>query len=85
MIKLEKISIANFKNIDFADLNLRELNVLVGPNGSGKTNLLMVTAFLNHIIGGMSEAVTKLFKVGYDLKFGDILPLSFYNKKEFHP
>ena len=37
---LKSIEIGNFKSFDHIKLDLDRLNVVVGPNGSGKTNLL---------------------------------------------
>ena len=37
---LKSIEIENFKSFDHVKLDLGQLNVVVGPNGSGKTNLL---------------------------------------------
>lgn len=44
MTILNKISIEGFKSIKKADLTLGNLNVLIGANGAGKSNLL---AFCN--------------------------------------
>ena len=37
---LTKVIIENFKSIKKCDINIKELNVLIGENGSGKTNIL---------------------------------------------
>jgi predicted ATPase len=47
--QLERISIAGFKSIASTDLELRALNVLIGANGSGKSNFLGVFALLHDI------------------------------------
>lgn len=52
MNKLDKITIAGFKSIKHAELPLERLTVLIGPNGSGKTNLLGVFTFLSEIRKG---------------------------------
>lgn len=39
-IKIQSISIANFKAIEHADIDLGDFNVLVGANGSGKSSVL---------------------------------------------
>ncbi len=39
-MKLDSIKIEGFKSIESLDLNLRKLNVIIGANGSGKSNLL---------------------------------------------
>ena len=45
---LEKLSLTNFKSYDDARFQFgRQVNVIVGPNGSGKTNLLDAIYFLS--------------------------------------
>lgn len=41
-----RIKARNFRSLESVDVALGPLNVLVGPNGSGKTNLLKVLQFL---------------------------------------
>lgn len=41
----KSISIKNFKSLENVEINLDKLNVVVGPNGSGKTNLLETILF----------------------------------------
>ncbi|RYZ89831.1 MAG: DNA replication and repair protein RecF, partial [Proteobacteria bacterium] len=44
---LDKLSLTNFKNYEDALFTFsRQVNVIVGPNGSGKTNLLDAIYFL---------------------------------------
>jgi len=50
--KLEKLSIRNFKSIREQTLELNSLNVLIGANGSGKSNLIQVFRFLREIANG---------------------------------
>lgn len=42
---IEKITIQNFKSIVDLDLELGQLNVFIGENGCGKTNILEAVAF----------------------------------------
>lgn len=37
---LTRLTIKNFKSIKYCDITLSDLNVLIGENGTGKTNLL---------------------------------------------
>lgn len=37
---VNKIGIRNFKSIDTLDLELGRFNVIIGANGSGKSNVL---------------------------------------------
>jgi len=48
---LEGIRIKNFKSIKDAEIKLSQINVLVGPNGSGKTNLVDALLLLKRIYG----------------------------------
>jgi len=47
---LERIRVSGFKSIRELDLQLRPLNVLVGANGSGKSNFISVFHLLNQIL-----------------------------------
>jgi predicted ATPase len=50
MRKLEKLTIANYKSIRSQSLLLGPLNVFIGGNGSGKSNLVSVFRFLREIV-----------------------------------
>jgi predicted ATPase len=45
-MKLKNIQISNFKTFDYLNLSLENLNVLVGANASGKSNLLDSFSFI---------------------------------------
>jgi predicted ATPase len=47
---LERIIVSGFKSIYQLDLTLKNLNVLIGANGSGKSNFISVFKFLNQVI-----------------------------------
>ena len=49
MPALESISIKGFKSIRDVTVELRDINVLIGANGSGKSNFLEVFSFLQAI------------------------------------
>lgn len=49
MPHLDRIHIAGFKSIRDQEVELRELNVLIGANGVGKTNFVGVFRLLNEI------------------------------------
>ena len=49
MPTLESISIKGFKSIRDVEVKLRDINVLIGANGSGKSNFLEVFSFLQAI------------------------------------
>ena len=46
MAMLKRISISGYKSIEKADIELRPMNVLIGANGAGKSNLISVFKLL---------------------------------------
>jgi len=64
MIKLERIHVKNYKNIAEADLPLGQMNVVVGENNAGKSNLLEVIPLLNHLIYGPVNEIKSGFLMG---------------------
>jgi len=52
MRHLDKITIAGFKSIRQQEVRLGPLNVLIGANGSGKSNFIQVFRLLNEIVSG---------------------------------
>lgn len=57
MITIEKLIIKNYKSIQDIELNLGNLNVFVGPNNAGKSNILDCLRFLAEFILKGSEAI----------------------------
>lgn len=47
---LKRVKISGFKSIRCLDLELNSLNILIGANGSGKSNFIKAFKFLNQII-----------------------------------
>ena len=48
--RLEKIHIEGYKSIKEMDLEIKNLNVLIGANGSGKSNFIGIFKFLRQIV-----------------------------------
>ena len=49
-LPLRRLRVEGFKSIASLDLELRPLNVLIGANGAGKSNLIEVFRFVREII-----------------------------------
>jgi predicted ATPase len=87
MRTLERITIMGFKSIrELRGFELRQLNVLVGANGAGKTNFISLFKLLNHLIdkrlqifvaqsGGVNSFLhfgrKMTSQIEIDLEFGD--------------
>ncbi len=50
--KLKNITLKGFKSIKNLDLELRSLNVLIGANGAGKSNLVSFFKMINEMMAG---------------------------------
>lgn len=48
--QLSRIRINGYKSIKECDINLKKINVLIGSNGSGKSNFISVFAMLQNIL-----------------------------------
>lgn len=70
--ELDYLTIKGFKSISSIDtLPLRSINVLIGPNGSGKTNFIEVFSFLHEVREGrLQEYVRKSGGADQILHFG---------------
>lgn len=49
---LKRVSIQNFKSLKDVTLDLQKVNLLIGPNNSGKTNFLKAITICNGLIKG---------------------------------
>ena len=55
MSRLDGVYIEGFKSIAHTMLKLRPLNVLIGANGSGKSNFIDAISFLRAIVQGQLQ------------------------------
>lgn len=47
---MSRVSISGYKSIHSCDLSLGKINVLIGANGAGKSNLLSAFSFLQEVL-----------------------------------
>ena len=52
LARLRRVILKGFKSIKAMDLELRRLNVLIGANGAGKSNLVSFFKMLNEMMAG---------------------------------
>ena len=55
MERLQRVKLSGFKSIREMDLELRALNVLIGANGAGKSNLISFFKMLNEMMAGQLQ------------------------------
>jgi predicted ATPase len=60
MRTLQRLKVTNFKSIREQELRLGPLNVFIGGNGSGKSNLINVFRFLKEIVSQNLSGYTQL-------------------------
>ena len=74
---ITKVWAKNFRSIEFAELELGSLTVLVGPNASGKSNLMDVLGFLGDAVRlGLETAITRrggIDSIGRKSPTGEVL------------
>jgi AAA15 family ATPase/GTPase len=56
-VTLTKIKIQNFKSLKDVEVNLTDLNILIGENASGKSNFISVFSFLKYLFNLGIEGV----------------------------
>ena len=70
MPAVEKITIEGFKSISKAEVELRPVNVLIGANGSGKSNFIGAFDFLRAIRAGqLQDYVARAWRRGANSAF----------------
>lgn len=60
-VRLQSILLQNWKNFRSAEMQFRDITVIIGPNASGKSNILDSLRFLRQIAevgGGLQDAVS---------------------------
>lgn len=51
MATLKRVTLDGFKSIKTMDIELNKLNILIGANGAGKSNLIFFFKMLNEMMG----------------------------------
>jgi len=77
---LRRVILKGFKSIRSMDLELRPLNVLIGANGAGKTNLVSFFKMLNRMMSRTSAGLGQL--QNYIAESGYAHSLLYYGPKE---
>ena len=71
MPKLKNIKIRGFRSIKEMTLELRSLNVLIGANGAGKSNLIAFFKLVNELMGGrLQQHIGATGRATANLHFG---------------
>ena len=55
MTTLDRVQIRGYKSIDRVDINLGRINVLIGGNGSGKSNFISLFSLMQEIAKGQFQ------------------------------
>ncbi|UTA66292.1 AAA family ATPase [Emticicia sp. 21SJ11W-3] len=80
---MEKIEIKGYKSIKELSLPLRPINILIGANGSGKSNFLSFFDFLKHIYRGSLREYVALKGIDTFLHKGDKVTSEISSHLEF--
>ena len=65
---LQKVSIQNFKSLKDVTLELQKVNLLIGPNNSGKSNFLKALELLANYVQGKEINMEYLIASHYKKK-----------------
>ncbi len=64
---IKKFSVKNFRNVNIENIEFDKINILIGPNNSGKTNFIKALSFFaNMIIGGKDNSYESSFLAEVD-------------------
>ena len=71
MAKLKSITISGYRSLKHAELDIRPLNVLIGANGAGKSNVVSFFKVLNKLMAGrLQQYVASTGHASSNLYFG---------------
>ena len=60
---LNKISIENYKSIEKVEIDIKDINILIGSNGAGKSNFISFFKLLNSIVKQKLQSFVGLISV----------------------
>ena len=84
MAMLRRVILNGFKSIKAMDLELRSLNVLIGANGAGKSNLVSFFKMLNEMMAGrLQQYIGTTGRAQSILHFGPKVTLQIEARLEF--
>jgi len=69
-MKITKIKVSGYKNLNNCEMKLEDFNVLIGANNSGKSNFLELFRFLDYVIDGNDEIRQYIFERNYIPSYG---------------
>jgi predicted ATPase len=70
LIMIKKVKAINFKSFESIEIDLSDLNIVLGPNASGKSNLASIFQFIRDIATlGLSNAISLQGGLEYLLNF----------------
>jgi predicted ATPase len=81
---LQKVSIQNFKSLKDVTLELQKVNLLIGPNNSGKSNFLRALDFKHSILSKNNGTLIRPFQhLIFQKKYGNVLTIQYFFQDEF--
>ena len=84
MSSLKRIQIKGFRSIKEMTLELRPLNVLIGANGAGKSNLIAFFKLVNELMAGrLQQHIGTTGRATANLHFGPRMTPQLEAKMEF--
>ncbi len=87
-MKLRRIFVHNFRSFDHVDVQLADLNVIIGPNAAGKSNFVEILKFLHHLATeGLENAISLQGGIDYirnvNMSSSNVSLVVEFDKKEF--
>ncbi len=84
MPQLRSVRIEGFRSIKKMELELRPINVCIGANGAGKSNLIAFFKMMNELIGGrLQQYIATTGRATGNLYFGPKLTPQLEAQMEF--